>query len=1145
MAVNNTISIGVPAFPSPVTRVALEAWLTAVGLGRLGRASTRSFLIEMGLYSRLNLNYWVVEQDIVTVLANRYGVTATQIRLLQEALVDAAKRVLEAVNVLDLRLAAAIPLLTGEVAEATTALLAERDALRAAGVREARALDGELDPLTLVLTARLTGCMGASTTVAVKLEPSATGPRSACSCLAPRAACSERLAMVNGALDALVLREDPRGHDVREAVKAPRWQRALQSMDRAIGVVVDPVANLAWALDPHSQRLEPVCADRSGRKLKVTLWPTESLQRSVAGSANARDRQLLERWTGRGRATNMASVLPLLDGHPEVYLWPEKTPIRVVCRELKLDLREEAGGMRIVPLLGDNTPLDGLAGATISTFRSEEVAWWVSPIGVEYTRINPRLRSLLTALSEFGGLLPREALPGLVDRLPRLAAVAPVRTDALPGMQDVAPQPLPVVIVEALPQGALSVSVRVRPLGAGPLFIAGDGPTQVIATVGNGVRSTRRDFAAELGGQAAAAEALGLDDVDVTPDRVIEDPFEALELVDRLQRASGLLTVQWRQKPVQIASSFRADNLRVTVSSAGRWFQLAGNAVADGNTVPIGALLEAARLGRSFVAVGDGQWARIEDGLRRQLSVLARNAHAAAGAPRTQQATQVSGIHAALVEELSALGATIEGDARWREGLARIEEARGLDPQVPAELTATLRPYQIDGFRWMARLAHWAGGAVLADDMGLGKTLQALAMLVYRAKEGPALVIAPTSLGSNWMREAAAFAPTLRLRLHRGTGRDKTLGALGPGDVVVTSYDIAVIDRESWKHTFATVVFDEAHALKNSTTLRARAAVEIPAACRIALSGTPIENRVGELWSLFRAVLPGVFGSAEHFRDRWVGPIERDGDADARTALARLVRPFILRRTKAEVARELPPRTEVRIDVELGVDARARYDEMRTAMARALAGLDEHTRPEQRRFQVLIALTRLRQIACHPGLLDPTWTGGSPKLTAMVDLLLELKEEGRRALVFSQFTEHLRLAGEAMTAAGISFRYLDGSTPATQRDAEVAAFMGGQGDVFLLSVKAGGVGLNLTAASDVVILDPWWNPAVENQAADRAHRIGQTQAVTIYRLVAQNTVEEQMLRLHAEKQELVSAVLEGTGEGASLSVEDMLALLES
>lgn len=1088
------------------------------------------------------MSYWHMEVDIVGVLVNGYGITSNQVRLIREGFVRLALQAQAASLALEQRLQEAAPRLPAERRPAFEALMAEASSLKAAGAQESRVLDGEFDPLRLTSTARVTGCTGTTTLVAVHYDSRPGQPASSCTCFQPNPACLERLAMVNGALDLIALRDDPRAADIHAAMAMPRWERVLRGMDLALGAPTEATTSLGWAVDPAVARLEPVTIDRSGRKVKVTLWPTESVQRAVAASPNPKDRLLLDRWAGRGRVANMASVLPILEGHPAVYQWPDKRPIRVLGRELKLDVQEVEEGLRIVPSLGEGEPVGGLAGAIVVEYRGEEIAWWTSERGIEFARINSRLRGLLSTLSDFGGVLPREALPGLVERLPRLSAVVPVLTRSLPGLVEVQPDPLPVVIVEALPLGALSVSFRVRPLGGGPLFLAGSGPEQVVASVSDGVRSTRRLFSQELDAQDAAADALAIEDVVGFPDRVVEDPYAALELVDRLQHAGALLSVQWRQKPLQIGGSFRADNLRVNVSSAGRWFQLAGNAVVDGDSVPIGALLEAARLGRSFVRVADGQWARIEEGLRRQLSVLARNAQAGTGAARGQ--AQVSNIHAGLVEELAGLGATVEGDARWREGLTRIEEARALDPQVPAALTATLRPYQVDGFKWMIRLAHWAGGAVLADDMGLGKTLQALAVLVHRAELGPALVIAPTSLGTNWLREAAAFAPTLAVRLHRGTGRDKTLGQLGPGDVVVTSYDIAVIDREQWTHTFATVVFDEAHALKNSTTLRARAAVEIPAACRIALSGTPIENRIGELWSLFRAVLPGVFGSSEHFRERWVAPIERDNDRDARAALARLVRPFILRRTKGEVARELPARTEVRVDVELGPEARARYDEMRTAMARALAGLDEHARPEQRRFQVLIALTRLRQIACHPGLLDPLWTAGSPKLTAMVELLEELKEEGRRALVFSQFTDHLRLAGEAMADAGISFRYLDGSTPAKQRDSEVAAFMAGEGDVFLLSVKAGGVGLNLTAASDVIILDPWWNPAVENQAADRAHRIGQTHAVTIYRLVALNTVEEQMLRLHAEKQELVSAVLDGTGESASLSVDEMLALLE-
>lgn len=340
---------------------------------------------------------------------------------------------------------------------------------------------------------------------------------------------------------------------------------------------------------------------------------------------------------------------------------------------------------------------------------------------------------------------------------------------------------------------------------------------------------------------------------------------------------------------------------------------------------------------------------------------------------------------------------------------------------------------------------------------------------------------------------------------------------------------------------FGTIVLDEAQAVKNPDTLRAKAVRALKGTFRVGLSGTPLENRTGELWSLFAAIAPGVLGSRERFRASYALPIERDGDVERRRALARRIRPFVLRRLKSEVAKDLPSRTEIRVDVDLSASERGLYD---AARALAIEELGTASVPEQqRRFQVLAALTRLRQLACHPRLIDAESTETSSKMEVLVDLLRELRDQRRRTLVFSQFVRQLHLVRDRLEGEGFRLRYLDGSTAPDERRTEVDAFQRGDGDVFLLSLKAGGTGIDLTAASDVVILDPWWNPAVEDQAADRAHRIGQTQAVTIYRLVARETVEERIIALHADKRDLVSAVLEGTGGASALTADELLELL--
>jgi SNF2 family DNA or RNA helicase len=455
----------------------------------------------------------------------------------------------------------------------------------------------------------------------------------------------------------------------------------------------------------------------------------------------------------------------------------------------------------------------------------------------------------------------------------------------------------------------------------------------------------------------------------------------------------------------------------------------------------------------------------------------------------------------------------------------------------------------------MARLAAWGAGAVLADDMGLGKTLQAIALLVRRSSEGPQLVVAPTSVGFNWRRELARFAPELVVRSYAGPDRARRLEEAGPGQVFVTSYGVVLRDAAELRAVrWATLVLDEAQAVKNPKTQRARALRGLDADWILALTGTPLENHPADLWALFRIVFPGLLGSFEAFRAGYLPEVEADpgaprtrrGEAEAPTlassALRRAIAPFVLRRTKAEVARELPPRTDVVVDVTLSERERALYDDARLAAIAEMekADVTEETHHHPR---VLAALTRLRQLACHPRLVDPRSRVPSSKLERFLQLATDLRAEGRRALVFSQFVRHIDLVAAALEETGARFARLDGRTPPEVRARRVDAFQEGALDLFLVSLKAGGTGLNLTAADTVVLLDPWWNPAVEDQAADRAHRIGQRQPVTVLRLIARGTVEEKMLDVHAEKRDLFARLLGGAAAPGRLTTEELVALI--
>lgn len=448
----------------------------------------------------------------------------------------------------------------------------------------------------------------------------------------------------------------------------------------------------------------------------------------------------------------------------------------------------------------------------------------------------------------------------------------------------------------------------------------------------------------------------------------------------------------------------------------------------------------------------------------------------------------------------------------------------------PAGLQAELRPYQQQGLNWLQFLARCQLGGVLADDMGLGKTLQTLAHLLTEQQAGrlrePALVVAPVSLLGNWQREAARFAPGLRTRVWHGGTRHAQADRLRDADLVIAPYSLLHRDRDTWlAKPWSVVVFDEAQQLKNARTQAAQVASELPAAQRLALSGTPIENHLGELWSLFHALMPGFLGSSRQFTQWFRTPIEKRGDGEQMARLRLRVTPFMLRRTKDAVATELPPKQEVLTPVDLGDAQASLYETIRLATERTVQAALAGKGLARSRIEVLDALLKLRQACCDPRLVPlpaAAKVKQSAKLDWLLDTLPEMLAEGRRVLLFSQFTSMLALIEAALAPTGLQWTKLTGQTQ--KRDAAIARFTSGEVPLMLISLKAGGVGLNLPQADTVIHYDPWWNPAAENQATDRAHRIGQTRAVMVYKLIAASTIEERIVALQARKAALAQGL---------------------
>ncbi|NQU21359.1 MAG: DEAD/DEAH box helicase, partial [Candidatus Nealsonbacteria bacterium] len=537
-----------------------------------------------------------------------------------------------------------------------------------------------------------------------------------------------------------------------------------------------------------------------------------------------------------------------------------------------------------------------------------------------------------------------------------------------------------------------------------------------------------------------------------------------------------------------------------------------------------------------FVKLDDGRFLALTEQLRRRIEELA-----AYGDRRTNQnKLRFPRVRATVLEDLGE-SVKLKSDTHWKDWVRRMREAADVRPEVPSTLQTELRDYQHEGFQWLSRLAAWGVGGCLADDMGLGKTIQALALLLHRAADGPALVVAPTSVTFNWINEAHRFAPTLNTRVFGVGDRSALLKKLGPRDLVICSYGLLHSEAKRLQsQPWHTVVLDEAQAIKNMATRRSRAAMGLEADFRLIMTGTPLENHLGELWNLLEFINPGLLGSLESFQSRFAMPIERDGCRETRRRLKKLIQPFILRRTKSQVLQELPPRTEVTLQVELSDEEAAFYEALRQ---RAIEKLADAGDGRSQHLQILAELMRLRRACCHPRLvLDDCEIAGS-KLALFSETLDELLDNHHKVLVFSQFVDHLSILREELDRKGVSYHYLDGSTPTRQRKQRVEAFQAGEGDVFLISLRAGGLGLNLTAADYVIHMDPWWNPAVEDQASDRAHRLGQQRPVTIYRFITQDTIEHRITQLHSSKRDLADSLLEGADMSGKLSAEQLLKLI--
>jgi superfamily II DNA or RNA helicase len=586
-----------------------------------------------------------------------------------------------------------------------------------------------------------------------------------------------------------------------------------------------------------------------------------------------------------------------------------------------------------------------------------------------------------------------------------------------------------------------------------------------------------------------------------------------------------------------------------SASNTNDWFDLTVTVTVDGEEVPFADLFIALAEGQSHLILPSGSFFSLDRDELRQLATLIAEARSLADS--TGDSVRLNRYQVSLWEDLCRLGVVTAQAGAWESSVRSLGEASDrTEHVVPTGLDATLRPYQVTGFNWLVYLYELGLGGILADDMGLGKTLQALAFMCHTRERGltdaPFLVVAPTSVVGNWASECRRFAPGLSVVAVSETTarRGTTLAALTEGaDLVVTSYSLFRLEHDEYDRiAWAGLFLDEAQFAKNRNSQAFQRAKLLPVRFKVAMTGTPIENSLMDLWSLLSITAPGLFASPDRFKEYYQVPIERKADVERLAQLRRRVRPLMLRRTKEEVLRDLPDKQEQILELDLNPKQKKHYQTYLQRERQKVLGLLGDI--QKHRFEIFRSLTLLRQASLDMSLVDAKHAKvPSTKLDALMEMIDDIVEDGHRVLVFSQFTQFLTLARLRIEAAGIDSCYLDGST--RKRQDVIAGFRSGSAPVFLISLKAGGFGLNLTEADYCIILDPWWNPATEAQAVDRVHRIGQTKKVMVYRMVSKDTIEEKVMALKARKAALFTNVMDGgVFESGALTASDIRELLD-
>ena len=921
----------------------------------------------------------------------------------------------------------------------------------------------------------------------------------------------------------------------------PVWERSLDSLNYLLNQQTSQVAQeskqLIWLLyiskhgdvDKIEARERKIGGNNVGRVVSLERLQDDWKKISSVGNHDIKIINTIKRkhnYYGYEYYVDQEEALEALIGHPAVY--NEKTGNLIELAEGRPELIVEEKDNTYCIKLSDNsiTPTVKLIKESINRYR-------VVRISEEIAQIAARIKSSITVPKEH-----KEKVLSLVQKaVPNIKVRSELSDESMETEQANSN-----LIAQLSPVNeGLNINLILRPFKDGIAYSPTKGAKSIINLVDDKYKKLVRDFDQEqrnvesLVGQCSTLDISNGDSEWTIND--LEASLEVLYEIEKYQKESkgDHIEIEWpKGNALSIKKSVGFKDIAMNLRGENDWFEFSGKVkLEEDKVVEMEQFLEMLEHSQGrFIKLDNNKFIALTESLfkrAQELKIIANNG-------------KVHKLGSSILSEFIEESPQVKTDHLWKEHLKKISPPK-FEPKIPKTLQAELRDYQVEGFKWLSRLANMSLGGCLADDMGLGKTLQTISLLLNEGNSGPCLVIAPASVCNVWEEECEKFAPSLNCVRMPDIGREECIKSLKKMDLLIVSYGMlyqienALIDKK-WH----LIVLDEAQAIKNYNTKRFKIIIKLKSNKRIALSGTPIENRTEELWNLFEFLNPGFLGSRQNFQSKYVKAIDIDKNIMVRNALKRLIKPFILRRLKSNVLKELPAKTEQTILIDPSVDEKNFYEALRRESVERIQNIGEEE-AAKKRFSILSEITKLRRACCDSSLVNPDANINNSKLEALDGILDDIFSNNHRALIFSQYVGYLKIVEKRFIKNKIKYQYLDGSTTQKQRKARVEEFQKGEGDVFLISLKAGGVGLNLTSADYVVHLDPWWNPAIEDQASDRVHRIGQTRPVVIYRLAMKHSIEEKILNMHKNKRDLAIGLLSDSDKSATLTEKELLDLL--